>query len=219
MKRSLVFLFLSTHLGLCGDPQNPAPPPDPQVAHLPGSVSFIKSFAYPNEEKPKKKSLKQFHSQFPQLVRLEVVRTGQTQKEVESYTDGTVTEKWKSGQITLFASSSMPDQIMATSSGMEAHEEATPGDPVQDIFPELAWVNSGSFKKEQLRQGVKCLLYKADDQTAWLSQETRLPVFFQNSKMQVSYLFQTPPDEPLQLPEKFEKKLEAVKRAWSGRNN
>lgn len=209
--------------GLLARGEAPTPPPDPQLAPLPESVSYTKSFTYPPKpENPnateEEKALQRFKSQFPEVAKLEVIKTGQIRKEIEHFTNGSSLERWKSGQITFLVNSASPGQIWVTGPGMTPGESAASTQNEAD-FSELTWVNQGSYRGEEAGQGVKYFVYKSGDRLAWLDQATRLPVLFQSSKMKVLYTYQPPPDQPLQLPEKYIQKMEAVKRAWAGRRN
>ena len=218
--RSLLLIFLAAvwTAQIQAQSQPAAPPPDPQLGQLPHSVVFTKKYSYPippvdPNATDEEKALQQFRAQFAPVEKLEITKTGDIRKEVEHFTNGTSNEKWLAGQTSFITSSLDPNQIIVTAPGM------TPGTVAPEStsdFAELSWVNAAAFKGEEVRQGVSCYVYRDGDQTAWLDQTLRLPVAFQSSKMQVAYSYKPGPEQPLTLPDKLTKKLEAVKRAWMG---
>ena len=226
MKRIIFSALLALLVGQVVQAQQPAretAPPDPQLAPLPDKIAFVKTFAYPavppnpsltEEQKKVQQFIARIH---PQLDRLEIVKTAEIRREMQHYTNGTVLEIWKSGEITFSVDSTNPGLISVSSPSMTAHPEDAASAQGGGDFAELSWVNSGNFRGEEVRQGIKCFVYKAGDRAAWLDEPTRLPVFFQSAKMQVAYTYKSAPAESLQLPDKFTKKLERVKRAWMGR--
>ena len=198
------------------------PPPDPQVAPLPDKISFVKTFIYrPDPQNPnatdQEKALEQFKSKFPRLEKLDVVKTGMTAKEIQHFSNGTSLEVWKWGDTTFQVYSANPNQIMVTAPGMGPAEADAAVSGLAE-FGEFAWVSSKAYHGEEVKQGFKCSFYKAGDQMAWVDQKSRLPVFFQSSKVQVLFTYRVSPEGSLLLPERFTKKLEAVKRAWMGRS-
>jgi hypothetical protein len=184
-----------------------------KLAALPDQVSLVKQFTYPVPEKAKIS-----RPQFPNLEKVELVRTGTTSKKIEYFSDGSVTEMWKFGAIHFLISSSLPDQIMVTNSEMKSDEEQT-GSGAETEFPELDWIADSKFLNTKTRNGVKCRVYQSENKTVWITEKTLKPVFFRSPEMQVSYSFQSPPGEPLRLPDKFAEKLESVKKAWGGRKD
>ncbi len=90
-------------------------------------------------------------------------------------------------------------------------------DASRSDFQELAWITKETFQGLQTQEGVKYYVYKLDDQMAWVSESTLLPMRFESNSQEVTYTYKEPPAEALHLPEKYVQKLEQVKRAWTGR--
>lgn len=180
-----------------------------QIVALPESFSLIKRYSYPTSEKAGPRIV-------PRLEKVEVVKTGTISKKLEYFSNGTTTETWKSDGMEFLRNSSLPDQILVTKPEAQATGQAT---PANGEFPELDWVTAAVTPNKKTRKDVPCLVYKSEDKTVWLKAKTRLPILFTAPALQVSYTFQSPPDQPLQLPEKFTEKLESVKKAWNGRKD
>jgi hypothetical protein len=221
MKSSLSVLLLLSLAGNFSHAQTPTPPPDPQIAALPANVVYRKSYTYPPNAPDEnlgaeEKALRQFKASFPKTEQLEVTKTGQIRREIEHMTDGSDLERWKSGEFSFFTSTSLPGQILVSAPGM------TPTDNPIDIgnksdFAELAWINRNSFRGEETRQGSTYYVYREGGRLAWIASSTKLPVYFESPELKISYTYEPPPAAPLKLPEKLLKKLEDVKKAWTGR--
>jgi len=188
----------------------PAPPSPPFVGVLSGDYVFTKAFTYkqqqedPNETKEQKDVQAFLTSRFPTLKEVDSKETGNVREDKQVFTSGLSQEIWRVDLFRLTVYSNSPDSISVTT--FLPGQSQDPPD-----FPELTWVNRSLFQDVETLQGKPCYVYKSGDQTAWIDKSTRLPVFFDSKAMQVTYTYKTP-DEPLQLPDKLAKKLQAAQR-------
>lgn len=188
-------------------------PPSPLYLNsLKGDVLFSKKISYktpplnPNLTEEQKKALK-FLSNFPKVTEVRAVQTGDLRRDQQTLSDGTWTEIWRSGSNRFTIYSSSPSYIVVNFVMQDGYQD--PPD-----FPELNWINAESFQGVKIHDGKKCYFYKSSDSLAWVDQSTLCPIGFESASQEISYSYASP-DSPLRLPDKFVKKLDEIKKAWS----
>jgi len=183
------------------------PPPKPYVGSLKGNIMFTTVFTY--------KTAGSHPEVFgrvptdPDIKEIDTVVSGTLRKDRQLFADGTNTEIWRSGPYRLIVYSSDPSYILAAIPSPNGFEDATD-------FKELDWINGQAFQGEQVYQGKKCFFYKAGTQSAWIDESSLLPLYFESDIVQATYSCTPFENGPLQLPDKFEKRLQELKQAWSG---
>ena len=195
------------------------PSAKPAVPALPTNFSLVKKFTYrdktlPEDASETAKAAAAFLSRFPRPLQVEVVQTGAVRKEDVRMTDGSRWENWKSGEYRFSVNESSPDYIDVSAPGMSLYQVAEKAD-----FEELTWLSGATSAGEGEKNGRKCAIFRSGDQTVWLELSSGFPVQLESPTMQVTYTFKNPPTESLRLPEKFNKRLEEVSKAWAGRPN
>jgi len=221
MKRLTLSFFLLLFLGSALYAQKGEAPADPQVPQ-PSRIALVKTYTYRKEKSdeelsPEQKKARAFLEQMaPRLLKVEVVKGGEVSKESQRYSNGTSVEVWKWDEYTFKVDPANPQRIGVSSPNMRTGEE--PREEASDaaIFSEFSWVNKEAFRGREVRNGAGVLVYQAGDVSAWVDEATRLPLVFRTASMQVNYQYKERPTEDLKLPERFLKRLEAIKRAWRG---
>lgn len=175
-----------------------------------GDFIFVKKLVY--KPQPQTPALAAAPSDPPNLKELDSVQKGGLRRDKLYFVDNTSTEEWRTNNLRFFLHSSEPEHVILFLASPEGYQD-TPD------FNELEWVNANSFQGLQTLQGKSCYFYKLADQSAWIDKATSLPVYFESKWMQVTYFYKSPPNQPLQLPEIFQKKLKHVQKAWTGQSN
>lgn len=173
-----------------------------QAAELPGNAS------------EKVKAARAFLDQIPKVVQVDIVRTGNVQREIVKLSNGTSQERWKEKDLLFMIDSASPERIAVTSPQMNIYElEGTGFSDLQ----ELSWIRDAVFAGKEKRGNLECDVYRAGDRTVWVDPSSQLPVFFNSPQVRVSYQYKNPPSSALVLPEKFRKRMEQIFNAWTGR--
>lgn len=186
---------------------------------LPDRCALSKTIAHQAAELPgnaseKVKAARAFLDQIPKVVQIDIVRTGDVQKETVKLNNGSTQERWKEKDMLFMIDSASPERIAVTSPKMNIYElEGTGFSDLQ----ELSWIRDAVFTGKEKRGNLECEVYRAGDRTVWVDPSSRLPIFFNSPQVRVSYQYKTPPSSPLVLPDKFRKRMEQIFNAWTGR--
>jgi hypothetical protein len=79
-------------------------------------------------------------------------------------------------------------------------------------FPDLDWVSAATFKKTTELGGRSALFFQKDDVSAWVDEETRLPLLWKRPGESRVFQHLPPPAGMLQLPPNVAKFSEALKK-------
>jgi hypothetical protein len=79
-------------------------------------------------------------------------------------------------------------------------------------FPDLDWVSEATFKKTTEIAGRRALFFQKDGVSAWVDEDTRLPLFWKRPGESRVFQHLPPPDGVLQLPPNVAKFSEALKK-------
>jgi hypothetical protein len=206
--------------------QDARTPTAPFIGGLPDMIAYKKTYTYRNAPPPvpatpltaEQIKAQQFLAgmRAPDPSVIEVVKTGATRKETWQYVNGSTEERWREGSFRFKTSSANPSYVDIFNPDMSSDPRVAAATMDPDDFGELNWVALNFFVREEEKQNVKCFVYQQDGKTAWISEETRLPVAFDSPQMQISYTYSNPPDEPLHLPQQLRDSLTKLEAGWHG---
>ncbi|MGB8354677.1 MAG: hypothetical protein WCD79_12360 [Chthoniobacteraceae bacterium] len=203
-------------LGQSSPPNVPSPP---YVSPLTGDFTMAKKFVYKKKTQDQalnpnltaeQKAVQKLLSAYKDPKEVDMIEIGTVRRDTELFVDGTSRELWRSGQWQFTPNPIRPDLYVITT--IKAGNSIY----ISGDFAELQWINGGAFKGEQNYQGTKCFLFRSADDMALVDESTGWPVYFESNAKQVSYTYGTPPAVDLQLPPELVKKLDELKKAWSG---
>ncbi len=209
---SLIFLGLVASLSPGKGQEETAaksgPPRPPYVGMLSGNYSFTKKYlAKPQQENAnltqEQKDLKLFYSRFPVPQEMESKQFENLRWDKMTYTSGLSTETWRAGNYRLTSRSTSPGAVSILSASQTGYKDSID-------FQELEWVSKETYQGEQTLQDKPCYVYKQADQTVWIDKQTKLPLAYESSSLQINYTYREM-DQPLRLPEGLALKLQAVK--------
>jgi hypothetical protein len=200
--------------------------PDTTVlGSLPDSFTFKKKITYlkdaspaddpPNRTEGQKATMalykKLMKGHLGKLVELDSTQTAKVRKDILHMSDGMVQENWRYDAIRFHTESLYPDYV-----GISPAQQGNRVIADAPDFEELSWINEKTFTRTEAKNGVEYDVHCLADKTAWLDQNTHLPIAFESAEMKVAYSYGPPPAAPLQLPPKMQKRLTEIQHAWSG---
>ena len=214
-KTILGLLLLGTGLAGAQENQDVHPPNPLYHPSLVGDMSFTKRITYKTpgankELNDEQKAAEQFQAQFGKVKRMDVVQTGNIRRDRFIFDNGNDHETWRWGNSRFSVYDSHPNLILVNIVSDTGYQD-------MPDFPELQWITGKAFQGMEKQNGTECYFYKEGPVKAWISTATLLPVSFESDTQEVSYSYRKPPSTPLQLPQKFHRKLEEINKAWSGR--
>ncbi|GAT32563.1 hypothetical protein TSACC_2962 [Terrimicrobium sacchariphilum] len=196
--------------------EDAATTPAPRIPRLPGSFALEKRFTYKaadhSKESQEVQAAAEFLAMFPRPQTVDLEQTGAIRREKVRMTDGSRWEKWRAGQMRFSINEAAPDHVAVYAPGMDLYQAENQGD-----FEELGWIKEAASAGEAVVGKQKCLVFRLGENVAWLDADTGLPVVFESPTVKVTYTYKEPPAKALELPPRFQKRMEEVQNAWAGR--
>jgi len=193
-------------------------PPPPFVV-FPKVAAYTIDFA-----KPEKDRVSPDGSAVASLVKIEVTDTGKARREMDFWSDGRTSERWSVDGVFLIQNVG-DGSIFATS-----EKSAQPGEGSRFTASDFRWLSAETFAGRVTHLGLQCFKYVKQSPSAptgapsenepsanpgtaeaLIDAQTLLPVALWRGTEKASFTFKQAPVATLQLPEKFQERLQRIK--------
>lgn len=223
---SILSLALLTGVRATADKiEKPPLPAGELLKRAPDFSKWTVIYSYP-ESKPAKggDSPKAGNPGPVRLATLTVTKTKNIYVEQKTYTDGSVKQSWRLGDMQICFSDFKTVNIYDRSSFPSADGEllANPElytDYSKTDFPGLEWVSARNYAGVQTLNDVECLVFRENppinpaNPTAYIDLQTRLPVRLVSQESTNTYTFDPTPPVPISLPPEIQQLLESRAKA------
>lgn len=149
------------------------------------------------------------------FVRIDIVRQGNIRRDVAVLSDGSTDEMWWI--------ETKPAWALVDHGGGVAVMSATALSNVRFDALSFGWISAQTYVGKKSIDGITCQYYQTNEEDgrgtftmrAWIDPATHLPVALDNGSSTVEFAFSKAKVAPLEMPEKFRQKYEAIEAFYA----